>query len=95
MSRQYASEPERLMRRFKSAAQVQHVLEVSMRPHTIHPGFNAFVSRRSIVDSFGSERSPPGRLRRVFTEQEPSTEVRIRICLAKQLDNSPRGRAAR
>ena len=46
----------------KSAAQVQRSLAA-------HAATHAIVSGQSIVDSFGSEPSPFGRPRRVFTER--------------------------
>ena len=40
-----------------------------MRPFTTHSGSHAIVSRRSIIDSFGSRPSPLGTPRRVFAER--------------------------
>ena len=55
--------------RRRDARAAKRFLARSMRPCTTHSGSHAIVSKRSIIDSFGSMHSPLGRPRRVFAER--------------------------
>ena len=66
VSHPHTREQEHQTRRIKRRPSV---FSRSMRPPTTHSGSHATVSRRSIIDSFGSGPSPLGRPRRVFTER--------------------------